>query len=98
MFRILREKNFGVYSINTDNRFVFPKSSQTCHAYCTFCFRWPQFVGIDELKFASNEASKLHDYLNEHSEVTDVLFTGGDPLIMKTKILETYIELLLGSD
>lgn len=23
----------------------FPSQGQTCHAYCTFCFRWPQFVG-----------------------------------------------------
>jgi L-lysine 2,3-aminomutase len=21
----------------------FPKQGQTCHAYCSFCFRWPQF-------------------------------------------------------
>ena len=21
----------------------FPSHGQTCHAYCTFCFRWPQF-------------------------------------------------------
>ena len=25
----------------------FPAAGQTCHAYCTFCFRWPQFVGSD---------------------------------------------------
>jgi len=24
----------------------FPSHSQTCHAYCTYCFRWPQFVDI----------------------------------------------------
>ena len=23
----------------------FPSQGQTCHAYCTFCFRWPQFSG-----------------------------------------------------
>ena len=22
----------------------FPTQGQTCHAYCTFCFRWPQFA------------------------------------------------------
>ena len=26
----------------------FPSQGQTCHAYCSFCFRWPQFVGMDE--------------------------------------------------
>jgi len=89
------EKLFGVQHKYKQTVLFFPSQGQTCHAYCTFCFRWPQFVGIDELKFASNEANKLHNYLKEHSEVTDVLFTGGDPLIMKTKILRTYISPLL---
>ena len=26
----------------------FPSQGQTCHAYCSYCFRWPQFVGLDE--------------------------------------------------
>jgi L-lysine 2,3-aminomutase len=29
----------------------FPAAGQTCHAYCTFCFRWPQFVSGDGVKF-----------------------------------------------
>ncbi len=73
----------------------FPSQGQSCHAYCTFCFRWPQFVGIEELKFASNDAEILTRYVTEHSEVTDVLFTGGDPLLMKTSILSAYIRPLL---
>jgi KamA family protein len=73
----------------------FPSNGQTCHAYCTFCFRWPQFVGMDELKFAMRESELLIEYLHEHSEVTDVLFTGGDPMIMRTKNLKNYIEPLL---
>ena len=73
----------------------FPSQGQTCHAYCTFCFRWPQFVGMEEFKFAAKESEMLVRYISEHPEVTDVLFTGGDPLIMKTKVLETYIRPLL---
>lgn len=73
----------------------FPRQGQTCHAYCTFCFRWPQFVGIDRLKFASKETEKLVRYLRIHSEVSDLLITGGDPLVMKTKLLRRYIEPLL---
>jgi KamA family protein len=73
----------------------FPANGQTCHAYCTFCFRWPQFVGMNEWKFAMREAELLAEYVKAHPEVTDVLFTGGDPLIMKTKTLATYIEPLL---
>ncbi|NPA53446.1 MAG: lysine 2,3-aminomutase [Aquificae bacterium] len=73
----------------------FPKQGQTCHAYCSFCFRWPQFVGIDELKFAMKEVDILIEYIKAHPEITDLLFTGGDPLIMKTKILKQYIEPIL---
>ena len=73
----------------------FPKQGQTCHAYCSFCFRWPQFVGIDELKFAMKEVELLIEYIKAHPEITDLLFTGGDPLIMKTKILRQYIEPIL---
>jgi KamA family protein len=76
----------------------FPSQGQTCHTYCTYCFRWAQFVGIDELKFASREAEKLERYITQHKEVSDVLFTGGDPLVMRTKTLERYIEPLLDID
>lgn len=73
----------------------FPSHGQTCHAYCTFCFRWAQFIGDDDLKFANKEAGQLRRYLEEHPEVTDVLFTGGDPMIMKAKVFETYVEEVL---
>lgn len=76
----------------------FPSQGQTCHAYCTFCFRWAQFVGLDELKFATRESATLISYLQEHPEVTDVLFTGGDPMIMKTQVLAAYLEPLMAAD
>ena len=58
----------------------FPAHGQTCHAYCTFCFRWAQFVGLDDMKFANKDVDQLAGYLREHPEITDVLFTGGDPM------------------
>ncbi|MCK6548040.1 lysine 2,3-aminomutase [Myxococcota bacterium] len=73
----------------------FPSQGQTCHAYCTYCFRWPQFVGLDELSIASLEIDALVRYVRAHPEVTSVLFTGGDPLVMKTTVLRRYIEPLL---
>lgn len=73
----------------------FPSAGQTCHAYCSYCFRWAQFVGLEDLKFAAREAGQLVEYLKRHPEVTDVLFTGGDPGIMKTRVMERYIEPLL---
>ena len=76
----------------------FPSQGQTCHAYCTFCFRWPQFSGMNELKFAMKEADLLHRYLKKHTKVTDVLFTGGDPLTARANIMSAYIEPLLTKD
>ncbi|MDR0421882.1 MAG: lysine 2,3-aminomutase [Proteiniphilum sp.] len=73
----------------------FPSQGQTCHAYCTFCFRWPQFSGMNELKFAMKEADHLHRYLLKHPKVSDVLFTGGDPLTANAGTMSAYIEPLL---
>jgi KamA family protein len=74
---------------------IFPTAGQTCHAYCTFCFRWPQFVGLDDLKFATRESGSFQQYLQQHQEVTDVLLTGGDPMTMKAWQIALYIEPLL---
>jgi KamA family protein len=73
----------------------FPSAGQTCHAYCTYCFRWPQFVGMEDMKFDARESSQLVEYLKRHPEVTDVLITGGDPLVMNGRSLEEYIAPLL---
>jgi len=76
----------------------FPAPGQTCHAYCTYCFRWAQFVGLEDLKFQAQETDDLVAYLKAHPEVTDVLVTGGDPMIMRTRVLRRYIEPLLAPE
>ena len=40
---------------------MFHKNAQTCHAYCTYCFRFNQFVGKD--KFLEEDHVRLHKYL-----------------------------------
>jgi len=86
------KKLWGVQHKYREIVLFFPSAGQTCHSYCTFCFRWPQFVGMEELKFAMKETELLVKYLEEHQEVTDILFTGGDPMIMSFKVFEKYIE------
>jgi KamA family protein len=76
----------------------FPSQGQTCHSYCSFCFRWAQFIGNKDLRMAASEARGLHDYLRQHQEVTDLLITGGDPMVMKTKYLKAYLEPLLAQE
>jgi len=88
-------KLYGMQHKYDETCLFFPSQSQTCHAYCTFCFRWPQFVGMDEMKFAMREGDQLVQYLKEHPEISDVLFTGGDPMIMKASMFSVYTDALL---
>jgi L-lysine 2,3-aminomutase len=74
---------------------VFPRQGQTCHSYCGYCFRWAQFVERPELKQAVPGPETMSRYLDQHREVTDVLLTGGDPLVMRTDLLASYVEPLL---
>lgn len=83
----------GIQHKYRETMLFFPTQGQTCHAYCTFCFRWPQFA-LNEFKFAMKEADTLVRYLRAHPEITDVLFTGGDPAVMKTRFFEMYFDAL----
>lgn len=75
----------------------FPSQGQYCHSYCTFCFRWAQFVG-KATRMNSNDAEQLHTYLREHKEITDLLLTGGDPMVMRTSKFEHYLQPLMHKD
>ncbi len=93
--KVDKERIEGIQHKYRETVLFFPSQGQTCHSYCTFCFRWAQFVGDKELRFATNEASQLHHYLRKHTEVTDLLITGGDPMVMKTRHFKAYLEPLL---
>jgi KamA family protein len=93
--RLHSEQMPGVQHKYHETVLFFPKQGQTCHAYCTYCFRWAQFVGEPDLKMAASDIERLRMYLLEHPEVTSVLFTGGDPMIMSEAVLRRYLEPLL---
>ncbi|MCL7488623.1 MAG: lysine 2,3-aminomutase [Desulfobulbaceae bacterium] len=76
----------------------FPRQGQTCFSYCSFCFRWPQFIGDEKLRFAASQTDLLQRYLMKHREVSDLLLTGGDPLVMRTKRLTSYLLPLLSDE
>jgi KamA family protein len=85
----------GVQHKYPETVLVFPKQGQTCHAYCTYCFRWAQFVDEPDLKMATSDMERIAAYLRQHTEVTSVLITGGDPMIMGAAVLRRYVEPLL---
>lgn len=95
---IQEEKLEGIQHKYIDILLFFPSQSQTCHAYCTFCFRWPQFINDLDLKIQSKEIDPLLQYLERNPQISEVLFTGGDPMIMNSRVLLSYIEPLLKID
>ena len=92
------ERLQGIQHKYRETVLFFPAQGQTCHAYCTYCFRWAQFVGLDGYTFQAKEADDLVEYLKAHPKVSDVLITGGDPMIMRTSVLRRYIEPLLSPE
>ncbi|NIM49505.1 MAG: KamA family radical SAM protein [Gemmatimonadales bacterium] len=59
--------------------------NEVCGAYCRYCFRKRLFMNDNDdatLDYAPGLA-----YIAEHEEITNVLLTGGDPLIMSARRL-----------
>jgi L-lysine 2,3-aminomutase len=54
--------------------------------------------GDKALKIAASEAAVLHKYLEKQRQISDLLVTGGDPMVMKTRNLAPYLLPLLGPD
>lgn len=63
--------------------------NDVCGAYCRFCFRKRLFQHENE------EVDKNNDlgiqYIKENSEISNVLLTGGDPLMMSNRRIETLL-------
>ena len=66
--------------------------NEVCAAYCRFCFRKRLFM--DENEEVAKDVTEGLEYIRAHSEISNVLLTGGDPLIMSTSNLEPIIRKL----
>lgn len=80
----------GVQHKYTDT--VLLLCNEVCGAYCRYCFRKRLFM--DENDEVTNDVSEGIQYISEHPEVTNVLLTGGDPLLMSTRRLRQIISQL----
>lgn len=63
--------------------------NDVCGAYCRFCFRKRLFM--DDNDEVVRDVTAGLEYIRNHPEITNVLLTGGDPLIMSTSKLEPII-------
>jgi KamA family protein len=88
----------GVQHKYDETALFFAKQGQTCHSYCSFCFRWPQFVQSSVHRFQAQDGTQLYRYLRTHPEISDILLTGGDPFVMSSRRLADYLEPLLAPE
>jgi lysine 2,3-aminomutase len=67
---------------------VLLKAVHVCPVYCRFCFR-REMVGPQGLGTLDSNAMKAaFDYIREHSEIWEVILTGGDPLVLSPRRLK----------
>ena len=66
--------------------------NEVCGAYCRYCFRKRLFM--DDNDDANNDVSDGIAYIREHPEISNVLLTGGDPLLMSTRRITEILEKL----
>lgn len=69
-------------------------ATEYCSMYCRHCFR-KRMVGLPNDQTVKNfrEAAK---YIAAHSEIKNVVISGGDPLLLTTDVLKSMLEELRG--
>lgn len=68
--------------------------SDLCAGYCRYCFRKRLFMKATE-EVARDVTADIA-YISRHPEITNVLLSGGDPLILATSRLEHFIRQIRG--
>ena len=72
---------------------VLLKPLHVCPVYCRFCFRREK-VGPGGEALSTAELAAALAYIRDHTEIWEVILTGGDPLMMAPRRLGQLIEAL----
>jgi len=69
-------------------------ATNLCAMYCRHCFR-KRMVGLQsqEVLKRFHEAAR---YISNHTEINNVLISGGDPFVLATRIIRDFLESLSG--
>jgi lysine 2,3-aminomutase len=70
---------------------VLLKVVNVCAVYCRFCFR-REMVGPGQGALSRDSLAAALDYVREHSEIWEVILTGGDPLVLPAPKLARIVE------
>ncbi|MEL6534064.1 MAG: lysine 2,3-aminomutase, partial [Bacteroidota bacterium] len=90
----------GIYRAFRTHASLFPSPmSKTCHAYYSYCFRWEMLDNPTAQKQTTyTDPHHPISFLRTTPEVTDVLFTGADPLVVPANKLRAFIDPVLKVD
>ncbi len=67
-------------------------TTDSCGMYCRHCFR-RNFTGHHRGPAGEEETAAAAEYVAAHPEITEVIFSGGDPLVLDTVTLHRYLSL-----
>jgi len=67
-------------------------STAACAIHCRYCFR--RHYPYQQSACTSNALAEAYNYLKQHSEIEEVILSGGDPLVLDNKKLTALISQL----
>lgn len=70
--------------------------TEYCSMYCRHCFR-KRLVGLPNDKTVENFQNAAR-YIAEHKEITNVIISGGDPMMLPTRVIAKMLEALKSID
>lgn len=72
---------------------VLLKPTMVCAVYCRFCFR-REMVGPKGDTITQSDMDEALAYIEAHTEINEVILTGGDPLMLSPKKLQALMQRL----
>lgn len=67
-------------------------TTEVCGSFCRYCFRKRLFMNDNDE--AHTDVSEGIEYIRQHTEINNVLLTGGDPMLLSSKRLEKILSAL----
>ena len=71
---------------------------KVCPVYCRFCFRRETIGTAKNGLLSDKELHNAIDYIRKHTEIWEVILSGGDPLMLSPRRLERILSVLRSID
>lgn len=72
---------------------VLFKVTQACAVYCRFCFR-RELLGDEDRALNAEDINNALNYIEQHTKISEVIFSGGDPFILSPRRLKDLVSRL----